>query len=159
MKDIKRRKMVIITIMSLIILGLLVTLSVNVLPAPKEVKELADTYFQNIVEKKEDESLKLVYMKEDNKSFLKLIGISMKEDTLYAYKVKNIKRMNDKLYEIETFMNSQKYGEHQVKNYIAYIEGSWHFVINKRDVPENLYIFPITQDTEQDLTDNIAQPS
>lgn len=110
---------------------------------PKEVKTVTKTYLSLCKEGDFPKALEYCYYKEGHEFYKNIPG----REPLKAYKIEEFYKINDKLYEVTIIYNNNK--AKRVRNYVGNIDGKYYFIVNQRDIPDNIkedFLDPLLQE-------------
>lgn len=137
MKKFLKSKRAFIICFLLILLAIPFTLFKFSSTYPKEVVAAADTYLQYRKQNNAEKAFENCYFKKENQ-YMK--DIFKENATLDDYEIKKIEKINNSLYKIIVYYKNIKAPAKSklAQNYVGYIDGKYFFIINKRDIPDNI---------------------
>ena len=106
-----------------------------------DVQEMATQYFDNIISERYEQAATMIFFNSQVENFRKLAVNGFIQDKLISYEIVNIKKIADRLYELNTVINSQKTSNEKILNYALYTDNKWYIVMNSMDVPLDVYYF------------------
>jgi hypothetical protein len=107
----------------------------------KEVIRITTYYLDSVKRYNQSNLEELLYFEPQNVTWKEPIFRAMQEDSLLSYEIIEVIKINQNLYEVVFHHDNKENKDGIAHNYVAYIDGKWKYVINRRDVPPNIYVF------------------
>lgn len=113
----------------------------------KKVIRITKYYLDNVENYNQSNLEEVLFFSPQYSTWKEPIFRAMQEDPLLSYKIDEVTKINQSLYEVVFHHDNKLNKDLTDHNYIVYINGEWKYVINRRDVPKEIYVFDSYDDT------------
>lgn len=137
-----RNRKAIIIIILVIVSALFLYLGIMHFRKPSVVIEITSNFYNEMKNENFPDALKLLYRKDNSPFDDDLIIDSYQRNKLSSFKINNIKKLDNKIYEVTVTAKLDDGEKTSTTNYVIEVNGINYLVLNKIDIPSDIYTFP-----------------